>query len=181
MNTDDRTSLRLAIAQAGKDIRDSGALRSALRRAKRPLDVIGFPSVDAFAASVLPLVSFRSLGPIASESAAEGAMIVLAQPNVLAVGQAPGGPSSSSDLLPRRFGERVGDQRRRLSELRLQKLLRAKDGDHRLQQFRRALALLDTKVDAVSAVLAWLDLHSEGGRRRFARAYFAGASPGEET
>lgn len=154
--------------RASEAIEQNGRLRSALRRASGSRDVLGFEEVDAFVIALKRIPGFDRL----DESVADGGMVLMAQRNVLRHDKIRNAMAPPSGLLPRTLGQKIGDQRRRLSELRFQKMLRATDGDDCLQQMRRAIALLDTYIHPLAVLEAWLDLHSEQGRRRFARAYF---------
>jgi CRISPR type I-E-associated protein CasB/Cse2 len=147
-------------------------MRSALRRAASSMDVIGFEPVAAFAAALKRIPTFHLL----DDAVAEAGMALMAQPNVLGHGQIKAASAPVPGLLPKLLGEKVGDQRKRLSELRFQRLLRSTDSDDRLQQLRRAIALLETRIHPMAVLDAWLDLHCERGRRDFARAYFTGLS-----
>lgn len=172
---EDRNRLWDAVRQACSAIEDNGHLRSALRRAACGQDLIGLEAVDAFARRLPGCLGWWRPSEDKLGAMADGAMVLLAQRNVKR--------SSSTDAaLPPRgsvaqlLGERVSGERRRLSELRFQRLLRVDGADERLQQMRRALALLEPPLHPLAVVEAWLDLHSELGRRRFARVYFTGIS-----
>lgn len=173
MKHDDK--LRAAVVKACRAIERDGRLRTMLRRAARCKDVIGYKDADVFAQELQQC--FETWRP--GEDVADGAMILLAQRKVarLSVSEVLGDPPSG--LLARLLGQKVGE-RSRLSELRFQRLIRAEGVDERLQQMRRALALLDVPVHPFAVVKAWLDLHNEQGRRRFARAYFTGFSSEED-
>lgn len=168
--TDPLLSLALKASQA---IERDGALRSVLRRASRTLDIVGPEAVDRFSMSLLRIQRFAWLG--ADE--AEAGMVVIAQRNVLPYKIVHDKLPVGHNVFARHMGQKRGE-RRLLSELRFQRLLRASDCDDRLQQLRRAIALLEGAIHPYHALEAYLDLLSEGGRRRFARAYFmATANP----
>lgn len=176
MSTRDRL-LRL-VKSGCEAIERDGRMRSALRRAARSIDVIGFAPIDAFAAELKRIPPFQWL----DDAVAEAGMVLMAQRNVLRHDQIKAASAPAPGLLPKLLGETIGDGRKRLSELRFQRLLRATDADDRMQQLRRAIALLDRSVHPMAALDAWLDLDGEQGRRRFAKAYFAGlAVPSDDT
>lgn len=159
----------LAVTLAGSHaIERDGGLRSALRRARTSLDIVGFEAVECFGASLKRITRL-------DDEVAEAAMALIAQRNVLAYRFASQHQAEGNGTLAKRLGEKFGE-RRLLSELRFQRLLRATSGDDRFQQMRRAIALLDKPIHPVSVVQAYLDLHSDRGRREFARAYFADVS-----
>lgn len=162
--TDPLLSLALHASQA---IEHDGALRSALRRASCALDIVGLEAVDRFGALLLGIPGFSRLGI----DDAEVGMVVIAQRNVLPYKIAHSKSPIGRNVLARHMGQKRGE-RRLLSELRFQRLLRASDCDDRLQQLRRAIALLEGAIHPYHALEAYLDLLSDGGRRRFARAYF---------
>ncbi|KFN49272.1 type I-E CRISPR-associated protein Cse2/CasB [Arenimonas composti] len=157
--------------QAIQAIESNGALRSALRRAVRCGDAVGHRAVDSFGAELQRQLRPRRL----PDDVADAGMILLAQSKVDRTSPAVAEVPPPGELA-RHLGEPLGggpdEPRRRLSALRFQRLLRASDSDDRLQLLRRAMALLPAKVHPLSVLEAWLDLHDEGGRRRFARAYF---------
>lgn len=169
-----QTLLNIAL-RASQAIEGNGALRSALRRASSTLEVIGHEQVDAFGEALKHALVAKRLAGLQSDAIADGAMILLAQRNVLSFKKAQAAAMPAEGLLAQCLGEKQGE-RRRLSELRFQRLLRAIDTDDRLQQMRRALALLNAPAHPLAILQAWLDLHTEPGRRRFARAYFSGSS-----
>lgn len=177
---EDRNRLWDVVQQACRAIEDNGHLRSALRRAACGQDLIGLEAVDAFARRLPGCLGRWRPDEDKLGTMADGAMVLLAQRNVKR-------DSTAAAVLPPRgrvvqlLGEMVSGERRRLSELRFQRLLRVEGADERLQQMRRALALLEPPVHPLAVVEAWLDLHSEPGRRRFARAYFTGLSESDDT
>ncbi len=166
----DRRRWAEVVHRASCAIERNGRLRSALRRAACCGDAVGYEETEVFAQALASCLGSRWL----EEAVADGAMVLLAQRNV-----APWPKQDEVDALPepgrlpRLLGQPVGE-RRHLSELRFQRLLRAADSDERLQHLRRALPLLDGPVHPLAVVEAWLDLHGEQGRRAFARAYFTG-------
>ncbi len=162
--------LDMATRRASWAIEQDGGLRSSLRRAATYLDVIGMEAVANFAKALEPIVGQRALE---NDAIAECTMILMAQRNVVSFKDLAAGASPRSGLLPRKLGEKTSVQRL-LSEIRFQRILRASDTDDRLQQMRRAIALLKSKIHPLAVADAYLDLHSEPGRRRFARAYFEG-------
>ena len=168
MNTRDEL-LRL-VKRSSEVIDGDGRMRSALRRAARSVDVIGFAPIDAFATELKRIPAFQWV----EDAVAEAGMVLMAQGKVLRHEHVETAPAPVPGLLPKMLGEKVGDERKRLSELRFQRLLRATDCDDRMQQMRRAIALLDRPVHPMAVLEAWLDLDSEQGRRRFAKAYFVG-------
>lgn len=157
------------VNSASESIESSGQLRSALRRATGSLDVVGFEVVDVFFAGLRRIPGFSRLDGAISD----GGMVLIAQRNVLPWAKVRNAMAPQTGLFPRLMGDKAGE-RRRLSELRFQRLLRAADADDRLQQMRRAVALLDERIHPLAVLEAWLDLNNEQGRRNFARAYFAG-------
>lgn len=174
MNT--RDQLLTLVKRASEAIERDGRTRSALRRAGRSADVIGFELVAAFAAGLKRVPGFQQL----DDAVADAGMVLMAQSKVLGHKQVKAASAPVPGLLPKMLGERVGDERKRLSELRFQRLLRASDCDDRLQQLRRAISLLETRIHPMAVLDAWLDLHCERGRRDFARAYFTGLSVSSE-
>jgi len=171
----DRNQLLGVVQRASRAIEDNGHLRSVLRRAAHCGDVIGLEAADAFAQALRGWLGGWRL----DDTVADGAMVLLAQRNVKHWTKS-GGNVPPKDHVAQLLGEKIGD-RRRLSELRFQRLLRAEDTDDRLQQMRRAIALLDPPLHPLAVVEAWLGLHSEAGRRRFARAYFTGLPVADES
>lgn len=162
----DRERLAYAVLTASRAIARNGRLRSSLRRAACCSDAAGYEETEDFVQALK-----ASLGKSRLEDCvADGAMVLLAalRPRGEGLGALP-----DRGHLPRRLGQRTGE-RRLLSELRFQRLLRAAGSDERLLHLRRAIALLDSPVHPLAVVEAWLDLHSEQGRRIFARAYFSG-------
>lgn len=169
MSTEDL--LHALATRASQSIDNDGALRSALRRAVESNDVIGLEAAHAFASSLRRIKGHERV----SEAVADGAFVLMAQRNVLRFHELGKGPVPARGQLEQKLGEKVGE-RRRLSELRFQRLLRTVDSEDRLQQMRRAIALPETRIHPLAVLRAWLDLHSESGRRRFAQAYFTGLS-----
>lgn len=159
------------VRRASESIANNGRLRTVLRRASSSLEVVGFEATDALVDGLQRIPGLSRF----EGSIADGGMVLMAQRNVLPWSKIENADAPPSGLLARRLGEKAGE-RRRLSELRFQRLLRAADGDDRLQQMRRAIALLDTRIHPLAVLEAWLDLHNEQGRRNFARAYFTGLS-----
>jgi len=172
----DRNRLWDVVEAACRAIENDGRLRSALRCAARCNDVIGLEATDAFAQGLRGWLGGWHL----DDAAADGAMVLLAQPKVK-YRVASSNSLPEQDCVAQLLGEMLSGERRRLSELRFQRLLRADGVDERLQQMRRAIALLEPPVHPLAVVEAWLDLHSELGRRRFARAYFTGLSVPDDT
>ncbi|MBA8884111.1 type I-E CRISPR-associated protein Cse2/CasB [Dokdonella fugitiva] len=166
MSTRDR--LLSLVQRASGAMEQDKRTRSALRRAAHATDALGFEPVVAFVAALKRIPAFEHL----DDGVGEGGMVLMAQGNVLINGRIRGAPGPVPGLLPKLFGERIGGERRRLSELRFQRLLRAHDIDDRMRQLRRAIALLDARIHPMAVLDAWLDLHSVQGRRRFANAYF---------
>lgn len=166
----DRERLAYAVLTASRAIAMNGRLRSSLRRAACCGDAAGYEETEDFVQALK-----ASLGKSRLEDCVvDGAMVLLAQPRVALWPRGEGlGALPDRGHLPRRLGQRTGE-RRLLSELRFQRLLRAAGSDERLLHLRRAIALLDSPVHPLAVVEAWLDLHGEQGRRIFARAYFSG-------
>jgi len=168
----DRERLAYAVLTASQAIARNGRLRSALRRAACCSDAAGYEETEDFVQALK-----ACLGKWRPEDCvADGAMVLLAQSRVRGEGL---GALPDRWLLPRLLGQRAGE-RRLLSELRFQRLLRAAGSDERLLHLRRAIALLDSPVHPLAVVEAWLDLHGEQGRRIFARAYFSGDAAAAE-
>lgn len=166
----DRERLAYAVLTASRAIARNGRLRSSLRRAACCSDAAGYEETEDFVQALKACMGkWRP-----EDCVADGAMVLLAQPRVALWPRGEGlGSLPDRWLLPRLLGQRTGE-RRLLSELRFQRLLRAAGSDERLLHMRRAIALLDSPVHPLAVVEAWLELHGEKGRRIFARAYFSG-------
>jgi hypothetical protein len=168
-----RESLHQAVMAASKAIEQDGGVRSALRRAERGLDVIGIEAVDRFVRQAGQ--QYRWLG-----EALEDAVILIAHRQVLPFSKTGAVRLEARGELARRFGEVrstcAAGRQTVLSALRLQRLIRASGSEDRLRQMRRALFVLDAPIHPVHAVEGFLDLHSDDGRRQFARAFFAGVT-----
>jgi CRISPR type I-E-associated protein CasB/Cse2 len=163
------------VLEFAKALELDGNLRSRLRRAVEPLDTIGLDAADRFIQRLSTLGGKRGASED-SDDALSAVLILLAQRNVK------NGTLTSVKLnhqgLASQLGEKKGD-RRVLSELRFQRLLRAPDVQDQLLQMRRAIALLPQKAHPVHVLEAFLSLQSDSGRRKFARAYFNGMAVDE--
>jgi len=163
-------ALAVATRDASSAIERDGALRSTLRRATTNLEVMGLDAVGKFAVKLMPIAHFS---PDENDTVAESCMILIAQRNVMPFKNLPAMTPLVPDRLALMLAEKAGE-RSLLSQLRFQRLLRASDPDDRLKQMRRAIALLNSPIHPFHVVLGYCDLHQDVGRRRFARAYFAG-------
>lgn len=168
-----REALYRAVMTASERIERDGGLRSALRRAESGLDVIGIEAVDRFVQEIGQLSQYRCLGEVLEDAAT-----LIGHRKALPFDRTNGARWEDRDVLARRFGEvrSAGAAGRQtvLSALRFQRLLRASSSQDRLRQMRRALGLLDAPIHPFHIVQGFLDLHSDSGRRQFARAFFSG-------
>lgn len=150
---------------------DSGAARKAraqLRRATTPSEVL---SIEATHELHPDLVRVGAKPPSAGE---DGGALRLAL--VAAVIAGLDGTARSS--LPRRFGEKDGDNPR-LSHLRFQRILRAGDDWTLATRLRRALPLVSRTAN-VGGLGADLLYWGDNTRNRWCFDYFGASPPGQE-
>ena len=149
---------------------DNGAARKAraqLRRATTPSEVL---SIEATHALHDDLVKVAAKPPFAED----GGPVRLAL--VAAVIAGLDGTARSS--LPRRFGEKEGDNPR-LSHLRFQRILRAGDDWTLATRLRRALPLVGRTANVGRLGADLLDW-GENTRNRWCFDYFGASPPGQE-
>lgn len=149
---------------------DNGAARKAraqLRRATTPSEVL---SIEATHALHDGLVKVAAKSPFAGDGGALRLALIAA---VIA-----GLDGNARTSLPRRFGEKDGDNPR-LSHLRFQRILRAGDDWTLATRLRRALPLVGRTAD-VGRLGADLLYWGDNTRNRWCFDYFGASPPGQE-